>query len=186
MADARFRARAAAPCISRRALSNVGNAVRLAQEGADVIAIDISAQSKELEDTARPVRATGQRIVAELSDIRDIEAMSAIVRTGVAQLGHLDVVCANAGITGTAQRQSTDLATRLRTFREVVDINLTGTFCTIEVSKPWLLASNRGGSVIINFLAGLRAGRRLHGVQARTVRAKGCLVTRCRAGGAGS
>lgn len=84
------------------------HAVRLAQEGADIIAVDISTQvetvpyatatATDLAETVRQVEALDRRIIASEADIRDMSALDAAVRTGVAELGRLDIILANAGI----------------------------------------------------------------------------------------
>src|SRR5919206_1796546 len=84
------------------------HAVRLAQEGADVIAVDLCAQidtvpypmatPEDLQQTVKEVEALDRRIVATQADVRDLSAMKAAVDEGVAQLGRLDIVAANAGI----------------------------------------------------------------------------------------
>ena len=84
------------------------HAVRLAQEGADVILIDICeslpaveyplATTDELAETARLVEAQGRRAVTHVVDVRDLEALTAAVDDGVAQLGGIDASVANAGV----------------------------------------------------------------------------------------
>ncbi len=84
------------------------HAVRFAEEGADVIAVDICAQldsvaypmatPEDLEETSRLVEKTGRRIVAAQADVRDRDRLTAVVADGVAQFGRLDYVLANAGI----------------------------------------------------------------------------------------
>jgi NAD(P)-dependent dehydrogenase (short-subunit alcohol dehydrogenase family) len=71
---------------------------RFADEGADVIAIDISAAADELRDTATEVEKRGRRCVTAMADVTDLAALTAAVEVGVAQLGPLDVIVANAGI----------------------------------------------------------------------------------------
>ena len=84
------------------------HAIRLAEEGADIIAVDVPGDydtvgypmgtEQELADTVKAVEALDRRIVASKADVRDLAALKAAVDDGVAQLGRLDVVCANAGI----------------------------------------------------------------------------------------
>ncbi|ODU04508.1 MAG: 3-ketoacyl-ACP reductase [Pseudonocardia sp. SCN 72-86] len=144
------------------------HAVRLAAEGADVIALDICqdieglqyplATPEDLDETVREVEKLDRRVVARQVDVRDIEAMSAAVSDGVAELGSLDIVCANAGIVGPYGLDPADLVRRLTAFRLIVDVNLTGVFCTVEACRAALVGSGGGGSVIItSSLAGLRA-----------------------------
>ena len=143
------------------------HALRLAREGADIIAVDLCGQiddapypmatKDDLATTVREVEALDRRIVARAADIRDVEALATVVAEGLDLLGRLDIVCANAGITG-SYVPAIGLADRAREFRTVVDVNLTGTFLTIEACKQALIDGGRGGSIIItSSLAGLRA-----------------------------
>jgi SDR family mycofactocin-dependent oxidoreductase len=139
------------------------HAVRLAAEGADVIALDNCASAattsyagpteEDLAETARLVEAQDRRIVARKADIRDLDALSAVVREGVAELGRLDVVVANAGICSAAMSWEIPV----EKWRETIDTNLTGTFFTMKATVPVLLEQGTGGSIIItSSVAGLR------------------------------
>lgn len=143
------------------------HAVRLAEEGADIIAVDLCAQiegvpyplatAADLEETVKEVEALDRRIIARVADVRDLDQLTAAVTEGVAELGRLDIVCANAGITG-SYAQSTDIAQRVAQFDLVADVNLTGVFRTVEATKQALIDSGDGGSIILtSSLAGLRA-----------------------------
>lgn len=99
----------------------------------------------DLEETAKLVEARDRRIVAVEADIRDPEALGAAISRGVAELGRLDVVVANAGIVSIAP--SLDMTED--TWRDVVDINLTGVWRTVKLAAPHIIAGRRGGSVII-------------------------------------
>jgi (+)-trans-carveol dehydrogenase len=128
------------------------HAVRLAEEGADVIAVDICeplatvpydmGTAADLEETVREVEALGARIVARQADVRDLAALTAAVEAGVAELGPLDLVVANAGICSydTAAAMSEDV------WQEMIDINLTGAWKTIKASAPHL---NDGASIVL-------------------------------------
>ena len=84
------------------------HALRLAEEGADIIAVDICANipglpyagpsDDDLADTADGVEAFDRRVVTAKADVRDFASLKAAVAEGVSQLGSLDIVCANAGI----------------------------------------------------------------------------------------
>jgi len=84
------------------------HALRLAQEGADIIAVDICDQidtvpfpmatPDDLADTVKQVENLDRRIVSRRADVRDLAALESVVADGIAQLGRLDIVCANAGI----------------------------------------------------------------------------------------
>lgn len=134
------------------------HAVRLAQEGADIIAVDICSQvesvlypmstPEDLQQTVKEVEALGRRIVATQTDVRDYDALEAALDDGVAQLGRLDIVSANAGISVYGRSEG---ATALsgQTWRDVIDINLTGVWQTAKVSIPHIIAGGRGGSIIL-------------------------------------
>jgi (+)-trans-carveol dehydrogenase len=131
------------------------HAVRLAQEGADIIAIDIcedvaanpykGATEEDLAETVRLVEALDRRIVAAKADVRNFEQVKKAVDEGVAQLGRLDIVAANAGISGTPHR-SEDIPEE--EWLDMIDINLTGVWRTVKAAIPHLKA-NKGGSIII-------------------------------------
>jgi len=140
------------------------HAVRLAQEGADIIAVDVARQietvpyptatAEDLAETARQVEALGRRIVAAEADVRDLDALTKVVDDGVAQLGRLDIVIANAGISVPAPTLEMDE----QTWSTMIDINLTGVWKTIRAAVPHVVAGGEGGSVVItSSLAALKA-----------------------------
>jgi (+)-trans-carveol dehydrogenase len=140
------------------------HAVRLAQEGADIIAIDICdkidtsvaepASPEDLAETVRLVEAADRRIVASQADVRDYGALRAALDGGVAQLGRLDIVCANAGMWSYGRVEDITEAA----WQETIDINLTGVWHTVKAAIPHLRAGGRGGSIIItSSAAGLKA-----------------------------
>ncbi|MBL7492240.1 mycofactocin-coupled SDR family oxidoreductase [Frankia sp. AgB1.9] len=132
------------------------HAVRLAEEGADIIGVDLlgdvdtvdypMATPDDLAETTAAVARLGRRIVTAVADVRDEDALRAAVDAGVAELGRLDIVVANAGISGSAA--ATDQLS-LRAWQTVLDIDLTGCFLTAKVALPHLVAGGRGGSVIL-------------------------------------
>jgi (+)-trans-carveol dehydrogenase len=131
------------------------HALRLAREGADIIAVDISEQvetvpyatatADDLAETVRQVEALDRRIVAAEADVRDLSALQKIVDDGVAQLGRLDIVLANAGISVPAPTLDMDEMT----WSTMIDINLTGVWKTLKASVPHIIAGGRGGSVVV-------------------------------------
>jgi SDR family mycofactocin-dependent oxidoreductase len=151
------------------------HAIRLAQEGADIIAVDICAQVEsvpypmatpaDLADTVKEVEALDRRIVATQADVRDFAAMKKAVDDGVAQLGRLDIVSANAGI---CSFDTLDKLTE-QTWRDMIDTNLTGVWHTAKAAIPHLKAGGRGGSIILtSSTAGLMAMENLgHYVSAK-------------------
>ncbi|MEU4311337.1 mycofactocin-coupled SDR family oxidoreductase [Nocardia sp. NPDC024068] len=131
------------------------HAVRLAAEGADIVAIDTTAgaatvpyplaTAADLAETARLVEATGRRIVARDADVRDYGALEAAVAAGVQEFGRLDIVVANAGISSPAPT----LEMSEDAWDEMIDINLTGVWKSLKASVPHIVAGGRGGSVVI-------------------------------------
>jgi (+)-trans-carveol dehydrogenase len=131
------------------------HAIRLAQEGADIIAIDICdqvgsvpyalAQPEDLAETVSQVEALDRRILATQTDVRDLAALSAAVAEGVAELGRLDIVSANAGIV--SYGPIADLEEQA--WQDIIDVNLTGVWHTVRAALPHIRAGGRGGSIII-------------------------------------
>lgn len=140
------------------------HAVRLAEEGADIIAIDVCKQiegvqfpmstPEDLDETARQVKALGRRVVAVPADVRDYDALKGAVDQGVAELGRLDIVCANAGL-GSDGDLMADMTAE--TWQNTIDVNLTGVWQTAKASIPHLIAGGRGGSIVLtSSVGGLR------------------------------
>ncbi|MGW2824316.1 mycofactocin-coupled SDR family oxidoreductase [Streptomyces sp. NPDC001443] len=136
------------------------HAVRLAQEGADIIAVDLCqdidsahyplSRDADLAETARLVEALGRRIVARRADVRDRPALAEAVRAGVGELGGLHIVVANAGIAPVG------MDVPPQGFLDAVTVNLVGVINTVEASYPHL---DRGASVIcVGSSAGLMTG----------------------------
>jgi len=130
------------------------HAVKLAGEGADVIAVDVceefastdypGASAEDLATTARLVEGLGRRILVRRADVRDAEAIDAVVAEGVDRFGRLDVVIANAGII-----RVSDTDERRQTFRDVVEVNLIGVWNTVDAAIPALVDGGRGGSIVL-------------------------------------
>ena len=140
------------------------HAVTLAREGADIIAVDLCAQTgsvpypmatpEDLAQTVKEVEAAGRRIVATVADVRDYDALKQALDDGVAQFGRLDIVSANAGIL--SYGRSEELPEQ--TWRDVIDVNLTGEWHAAKAAIPHLRAGDRGGSIILSSSdLGLRA-----------------------------
>ncbi|WP_031332384.1 mycofactocin-coupled SDR family oxidoreductase [Williamsia sp. D3] len=131
------------------------HAIRLAQEGADIIAVDTAKQvatvpydtatAADLEQTVRDVEALDRRIVASEVDVRDLAALKKAADDGVAALGRLDIVIANAGINSMAPALEMDE----EMWQTMIDINLTGVWKTIRAAGPHIVAGGRGGSIVI-------------------------------------
>ena len=137
------------------------HALRMAQEGADIIAIDIvdqistvpyaMAEPEDLDETVRQVEALDRRIVARTADVRDAEALRAAVDEGVAELGRLDIVAANAGIfsSGTAEELTEEQ------WNDMIEVNLSGVWRTCKVAIPHLRAAGGGSIILTSSTAGL-------------------------------
>lgn len=143
------------------------HAVRFAEEGADIIAVDICRQidsvaypmstPEDLEETVNLVEKTGQRIIAEVADVRDFERLSQILENGVAELGRLDFVLANAGIAPGVGPQANSLSA----YTDAVSVLLDGVYFTVEAALPHLLAHGEGGAIVItSSAAGLKSAAR--------------------------
>jgi SDR family mycofactocin-dependent oxidoreductase len=129
------------------------HAIRLAEEGADVIAVDVlenyasvgygMATEDDLDETVTAVKALDRRVVAHKADVRDLAALRAVLAEGVAELGRLDIVSANAGI---CTVQTWDQVTP-QIWADTLDTNLTGVWNTMVAATPHLIAAG-GGSII--------------------------------------
>lgn len=131
------------------------HAVRLAEEGADIIAVDICAQidtvpypmatPEDLAGTVRAVEGLGRRIVAREGDVREPKSMEDVVNQGVSELGRLDIVLANAGIAPLTPRESDPVAA----FNDVIATNLAGVRHTVHAAVPTLLEQDEGGCIVL-------------------------------------
>src|SRR3984885_344976 len=140
------------------------HAVRLAGGGAAITAVDIAgpvpsvsayppATEEDLAETVGQVEALDRRIVARKADVRDAAALRAAVDDGVAQLGRLDIVVANAGIYQPTPALELDDAA----WQEMIGINLTGVWNTVKAALPHLIAGGGGSVVLTSSVLGLRA-----------------------------
>ncbi len=129
-------------------------AVTLASEGADIIAVDVCAEfdstsypgatRADLDETVRLVEAAGGKIVATVADTRDFDALCAALRAGTDMFGRLDIVIANAGIC--VGRMSWEITPA--EWQEMIDVNLTGTFNTAKAAIPYLIEQGEGGAMV--------------------------------------
>jgi SDR family mycofactocin-dependent oxidoreductase len=117
---------------------------RFADEGADVIALDIESAADELRDTATQVEKRGRRCVTGLADVTELDALTAAVDTGVAELGRLDVIVANAGIYP-ASAPTWELTDEV--WHRTLDVNLTGVWHTVKAAVRHF--GDQGGSIVI-------------------------------------
>ena len=141
------------------------HALKLASEGADVIAVDIGggrvetipyelASEAELDVTVKEIEGIGRRAVKAVADVRSLSDLQAAVDAGLSELGKIDIVCANAGIGswGVAWEMTE------QQWKDMIDINLTGVFNTTRAALPSMVARGEGGSVVLtSSTAGLRA-----------------------------
>ena len=141
------------------------HAVRLAAEGADIIVVDVAANSvdtisyalsseDDLDATVNEVQALGRRAVKAVADVRSLSEMQQAADTGLSELGTIDIVCANAGIGSWAVAwEMTE-----QQWKDMIDINLTGVFNTVRATLPSMVERGEGGSVVLtSSTAGLRA-----------------------------
>ena len=129
------------------------HAIRLAQEGADIIAVDINAQiasvpypmstPEDLAETAKQVEALDRRIYAATADVRDAAGLKAAFDAGTAELGPVDIVLANAGIAPMGPMGAYEA------WQDVIDVNLTGVFNTVETAIPSMIERGQGGAIVL-------------------------------------
>jgi SDR family mycofactocin-dependent oxidoreductase len=145
------------------------HAVFMAEEGADIIGVDSLtdvdtiayplATQDDLDETTVLVEKTGRRAILTRADVRDREDLAQAVTSGVAELGRLDIVCANAGILPLG-RPIWEISPQQ--WQDVIDTNLTGVFNTLAVTVPVVRAAGNGGSIIVTAsAAALRFGLNL-------------------------
>jgi SDR family mycofactocin-dependent oxidoreductase len=135
------------------------HAIALAREGADIIAVDVCrdlpsvpypmASADDLAVTVKEVEALGRRIVSAEVDVRDRPALQTAVDRGIAELGGVDIILANAGILPLAADDVDP-----KRFDEVIAVNLTGVYNSIEVAYPTMVERGRGGSIVITSSTG--------------------------------
>lgn len=142
------------------------HAVRLAQEGADIIAVDVCKRISSNEDIPAPtpddlaetadlIKNLDRRIVTAEVDVRDYDALKAAVDSGVEQLGKLDIIVANAGIGNGGQTLD---FTSEADWTDMIDINLSGVWKTVKAAVPHMIAGGKGGSIILtSSVGGLKA-----------------------------
>jgi SDR family mycofactocin-dependent oxidoreductase len=133
------------------------HAVTLASAGADIIAVDLCEQiasvpyplatPEDLAATVKLVEDTGARIVARNGDVRDRAALKAALAEGITELGRLDIVIANAGIAPMMGENA---------WQDVIDVNLTGVYHTVDVAMRPLIKQGDGGAIVLtSSVAGL-------------------------------
>jgi SDR family mycofactocin-dependent oxidoreductase len=138
------------------------DALRLAQEGADVIVVDVcaplpsvpydSATPEDLAETVALIEKTGQRVISGIVDIRDLGKLREVTDDAVAKLGRLDVIVANAGI---CVPKPWDQVTP-RIYEDTISTNVTGTWNTVMAGAPHLVRAGGGSIIVISSAAGLK------------------------------
>lgn len=138
------------------------HAIHLAQEGADIVAVDScaelpdmryeSATPEDLAETVRLVETTGRRIIPAQVDVRDLAGLRSAVDSAVEELGRLDIVVANAGICRAAEW---DQVTE-KLFDDHMDVNVRGTWNTVMAGAPHLVARGGGSIILVSSAAGIR------------------------------
>jgi SDR family mycofactocin-dependent oxidoreductase len=140
------------------------HAIRLAQEGAAIIGVDVckavetvpyeGASPADLESLTAEIEQAGGRILTREADVRDLAALQSAVADGVAEFGRLDIVLANAGIVSYGELVELDE----ETWQTMIDVNLTGVWKTIRAAGPEVIKGGRGGAVVLtSSTAGLKA-----------------------------
>ena len=140
------------------------HALALAEAGADIIAVDACtdvatapyplAGPEDLEATAKEIEQLDRRVIAVRTDVRDGAGLDAAVEQGLAELGRLDILVANAGIWALGRLwEITDAQ-----WQEMLDINLTGTWRSVKAVVPAMIAQKRGAIVLTSSVNGFEAG----------------------------
>lgn len=131
------------------------HAVKLASEGANIIAVDVCApvasvpyplaSREDLDETVRLVEAAGGKILARAADVRDLDALTAVVDEGVRLFGRLDIILANAGVAshGRIAELEPDV------WQDMIDINLTGVWYTVRAAVKHMIEGGNGGAIVL-------------------------------------
>jgi SDR family mycofactocin-dependent oxidoreductase len=135
------------------------HAMRLAEEGADIIGIDVCAQidgimyplstPEDLAETVELVEKLGRHIITGVADVRDRASMSTVLEEGLSQFGRLDIVVANAGVMPAFGREAQNQEQDRRVWQICLDVLLTGAMNTVELTYPRIVAGGGGGSIVL-------------------------------------
>jgi len=135
------------------------HAIRLAEEGADIIGIDVCGPietvnypmptPEDLDEVAREVEKRGRKAFTRVVDVRDQAAVRKAVADGVAELGGLDIVIANAGILAISVDEPEDPAARQKVWQTTLDINVGGVWNTVEAAAPVMKETGKGGAIVL-------------------------------------
>jgi SDR family mycofactocin-dependent oxidoreductase len=144
------------------------HAVRLAEEGADIIGFDICgpidtvpyplASLDDLAETVKLVEERGRRIVAQQADVRDLEAVETVFQEGLSELGRVDIILANAGAAFGSRIKRSGMEQVMRAWQDSIDVLLTGVVNTVAAALPTMMSQGDGGSIVItSSTAGLKS-----------------------------
>lgn len=161
------------------------HAIKLAEEGANIVAIDIAenidtvfyplATEDDLAETAKAVEAAGVQVIARKADVRYQEQLDAVVAETKETFGRLDIVAANAGI-ATNFRKTWEITDR--EWQDILDVNLTGVWRTIKATVPFMIEAGNGGSITLtSSLAGLKGYSNIAGYVATKHAVNGLMRT---------
>jgi SDR family mycofactocin-dependent oxidoreductase len=138
------------------------HAIRLAEEGADIVAVDLCgpvdavpyppSTPADLAETVRAVEERGRRILAFELDTRDRAGLVDAAQAGVTEFGHLDIVVANAGVCIMKPWQEVTV----EDWQQTISVNLTGTWNTVMATAPHLVAAGGGSIILISSVAGVK------------------------------
>ena len=139
------------------------HAIRLAEEGADVVAIDICHQmssipyemsrSEDLQETEELVSKFGNGVLVREVDVRDQQALDGLVADALQRFGHIDVVASNAAVI--SYQPVWELTEEV--WQDVINVNLSGAWRTIKAVAPSMIEQGTGGSIILtSSVAGMK------------------------------
>lgn len=139
------------------------HAVRLAQEGADIVAVDLCRQQanldytsgtpEDLEETVRLVDKEGRRIIARAADVRDQASLDVVVDEALREFGGIDILVSNAGISN----QGSVVGLTDQQWEDILGTNLVGAWHSCRAVLPSMIERGAGGSVIfVSSTVGLR------------------------------
>jgi SDR family mycofactocin-dependent oxidoreductase len=150
------------------------HAVALAREGADIVACDWFGgldtiryplpDRADLEQTVKLVEAEGQRCLAAEADVRDLDALHALVTQATEAFGRIDIAIANAGVASTSGRPVQEMSPD--SWQQVVDVNLTGVFNTIRAVSPGMVQRGYGRIIATASMMGRTGGPHVAGYAA--------------------
>lgn len=120
-----------------------GIALRFAQDGADIVIADVDA--KGMEETARMVREHGRRAMTRQCDVSSKDAIDQLIAAAVAELGHVDIAVANAGV---VEKETDCLRLTEAQWDRTIDTNLKGVFFTLQAAANQMIAQGSGGRLI--------------------------------------